>query len=397
MSHNPSRWSDAHFDAHRQIGDPQADSVVAEIFGTGDVAAVNHLMRLLVENDDIPAAELPEALIDYLDDTLILPLWTDVRQLERASTLFDHQGPEIMLLLFTSSLPVLYAKQPGAPVLTLTRRLSDSTSFQRRIVETGQFLLDVTDSAAFTDSGRGIRTTQKVRLMHAAIRYLIQHDERWRARWNPAWGLPINQSDLAGTMLSFSVTVIDGLEKAGLRIADAEKDAYLHLWKLVGHIMGIVPEMMPENYVDAQHMMRCWQTRAYGESEAGLLLMETLLEFLHERVPGRRFDSYIACWMRICLGDDLADTLQVPPRDASGMALVNIQRFLLRLQLWLRWISPLFRRLSRLLIRQLIVGLVNIEKAGVAAEFRIPERLQAQWALPQAARKPPASQKEDRS
>jgi hypothetical protein len=43
----------------------------------------------------------------------------------------------------------------------------------RRIVETAQFVLDVMAPDGLGHSGRGVRSAQKVRLMHAAIRHLI--------------------------------------------------------------------------------------------------------------------------------------------------------------------------------------------------------------------------------
>ena len=47
-----------------------------------------------------------------------------------------------------------------------------------------------------------------MRLLHASIRYLIQHhDPTWKAEY----GLPVNQEDMVGTLLSFSSLIIDGL------------------------------------------------------------------------------------------------------------------------------------------------------------------------------------------
>lgn len=374
------RWSDAQLNTQRQTGDPLADSVIDAILRDHDVSEINRLMAALVQNDDLPLASLPEVVRRYLEDSFVLPIWTDGAKIRRANALFNEYGPEIMLLLFTTSLPVLYAKQQGAPVLTITRHLSDITTFQRRIVETAQFLLDVTDQGAFTDSGRAIRTTQKVRLMHAAVRYYIQNDARWQADWQADWGVPINQSDLAGTMLSFSVTVTEGLQQAGIHLSQADKDAYLHLWLLVGHIMGVSDEMMPQDYAEAQALMQRWMARNHGPSEAGILLTRTLIDFLHERVPRSRFDSYTTNWMRFWLGDDLCDALAIPPRDGV-MLIIQLQRVLWQLEHYVAVASPLFRWLGRIFNRRLLEALIHLERDGKEADFRIPDRLQAQWGL----------------
>ncbi len=45
---SPPRWSDPLLNAMRQTQDPPADRVVASLFASREVAAVNQLMRTLV-------------------------------------------------------------------------------------------------------------------------------------------------------------------------------------------------------------------------------------------------------------------------------------------------------------------------------------------------------------
>ena len=51
--------------------------------------------------------------------------------------------------------------------------------------------------------------------MHAAVRYQIAT----HGRWNPAWDRPINQEDLAGTLLAFSWVCLDGLRQMGFQLS----------------------------------------------------------------------------------------------------------------------------------------------------------------------------------
>src|SRR5436190_800161 len=76
-------------------------------------------------------------------------------------------------------------------VLHMTARLE--TDAQRRVIETAQLLVDVMASGGLSPSGAGKRSAQKVRLLHAAVRYLIGKS----GQWDPALGVPINQEDLA--------------------------------------------------------------------------------------------------------------------------------------------------------------------------------------------------------
>ena len=118
-------------------------------------------------------------------------------------------------------------------VLYLTARLD--TDARRRVMETGQFLIDVLTVGGLDDEhGKGRRTIQRVRLMHAAVRHLIMARNDQGAPpvcgnepplWHKDWGTPINQEDLARTRLAFSYIVADSLPRLGVRLPATDVDA----------------------------------------------------------------------------------------------------------------------------------------------------------------------------
>ena len=67
----------------------------------------------------------------------------------------------------------------------------------------------------------------------------IEHDPKWQARWDDEWGTPINQEDLAGTLMTFSIQILDGFKKFKIPISEKDQEAYLHVWKVIGHVMGV--------------------------------------------------------------------------------------------------------------------------------------------------------------
>ena len=84
----------------------------------------------------------------------------------------------------------------------------------------------------FEENGKAISTTQKIRLIHASIRYYV-----YQAGWNVnEYGEPIDQEDLVGTLLAFSYQTLEGLKLLGMDISDEEYHAYLHSWAVVGYI-----------------------------------------------------------------------------------------------------------------------------------------------------------------
>lgn len=193
-----NRWTDELLDKMRQQTDPVAEAVVAEIFNQGYAQNVNALMLQLIENDQLPPDGLPSAVKDYLNNQFDLPKWADQDKLQIAEELFADQGMLICLSLICASLPECYANANGVHALRMTARLKDDT--RRRVAETAQMVLDVNAVGGFGPNGKGIRTIQKVRLMHATIRHFLLASTEWK----PEWGQPINQEDMAMTLMTFS-------------------------------------------------------------------------------------------------------------------------------------------------------------------------------------------------
>jgi hypothetical protein len=199
-----SRWTDALLDRMRELGDPVADIPVAAVLERDGVDAVRALMRSLVRVDQPVPEELPDEIQAYLLETLPLPEWADADRIKRGQQLFETWGVQIAICLFCASLPSSYVAANGLKALYLTARLD--TDARRRVMETGQFLIDVLTVGGLGEHGKGRRTIQRVRLMHAAVRHLIKaRNELTPGMWHPDWGTPINQEDLAGTLLRSEV------------------------------------------------------------------------------------------------------------------------------------------------------------------------------------------------
>src|SRR3954447_12870941 len=159
--------TDSFLESMRQIGDPLADGVIAELFEKSEVGAVNSLMKNLITNEFPEPESLPAVVRDYLTKTDKLPEWADANLITAGEQVFWRYGPKLILILHCYSLPFDYLDRNGVQVLALTTRLASNPT--RRIVEVAQFLVDIMQSGGLSaPGGRGRRTIQKVRLMHAA-------------------------------------------------------------------------------------------------------------------------------------------------------------------------------------------------------------------------------------
>lgn len=291
----------------RQQTDPLADEVIAQLFS--DKAASKHFRELLAKPmaNQAPLPALPDYLTVFFEETAQLPDWADQALMRQGHEFFETNSQEIMALLGYLSLPYCYAAADGARVLWLSERIHKNTAV--RLSETAQFVFDVMDENAFEATGYGIRSIQKVRLVHAAVRYHTLRSGKWDSE---AWGLPVNQEDMAGTNMAFSTIILRGLRKMGKAISHQDAEAYLHYWSVIGSMLGIQPELIPENGKEAFWLTKKIGDRTIRKSEAGTALTKALLESFDEDPPVKLPDGFHPSLMRFVLGDQIADVIGLP-------------------------------------------------------------------------------------
>ena len=386
VANGSSRWTDALLDPMREVGDPLADEPVAAVLERGGANAVNAMMQTLVRVDQPVPEELPDEIRGYLASTLPLPDWADPEKIKRGQLLFETWGLEIACCLFCASLPSAYAAAKGVQVLYLTAQLA--TNARRRVVETGQFLIDVANVGGLDENGKGRRVIQRVRLMHAAVRHLIKaRNEQKPGTWHAEWGIPINQEDLAGTRMSFSYVFCDPMRRLGVRVADRDVEAYLHLWNVIGHLLGLRDELLVHDIADATALVDTIRRRQFAASLQGQEMTRALLGLMDELTPVHELDGAIPPLIRHLIGNETADLLLVPtsnlaarlaPLDHVGKwffvhVLGQVERDLPYYPLASRIAAPLGRAL-------LDTGL-RLERGGDRAPFDIPEHLARGWQL----------------
>ena len=388
------RYTNELLDSLRAEGDPGPDSIVAAIAAHGETGAVNAILKHLVRNDQPVPGELPDEIETWLRDTQALPAIADDERLARAERLFAEHGLQMSFILATASLVWCYAGAKGARVLTYSYRMAQDP--YRRAAETAQFALDVLSPGGLSPAGRGIRAIQKVRLMHAAIRHLIRATGTWP---EDLLGVPICQEDLLGTQISFSYSVITGLQQLGAELSRADIDAYLHLWRVVGEMLGIRPDVIPTVAADARRLRDLIERRQFSRSPEGVVLTRALLEMHDRLMPGELFDGLTPALIRMLVGNQIADWMEVPRSRWD-----HVVRHYRTLGRYLEFIDREGGTLGDL-VDQVALGLLN--RASISATgyrragFEIPTELGARWAdratevritrLPQPRPRPAAS------
>lgn len=379
-------WTDADLDGFRKIGDPLADRVVDEIFATGEVTAVRALLRHCVDNDHPLAVEdahsLPPSLLAHVERYFALSdadlPGFDAARIEAGERVFELHGPEVLMTLCCYSLPASYTARKGVHVLAQTGRLESHP--KRRLIETTQMVVDVmTPGGLRVDAdarrhGKGIRTAQKVRLMHAAIRRLIieAHGQAWLDQYD----VPINQEDLAGTLMTFSQVVLDGLDRLGSPMDDAQRTAYLYAWRGIGRIMGVDEALVPTDLTEARTLTDTIRRRQSARNDAGDALTAALLETMQQSMP-RIFHGFPATLLRFFLREN-ARFLTLPPADWTRV-LIAIIHGMTRVVDRLVGASRVSRWLYRAFNRRLIRAFMTVARGGNRVEFAIPDHLARSW------------------
>jgi hypothetical protein len=365
--------SDDFLETMRQQCDPLADEAVRGLFQQGQVPAANALMRQLVTNEQLLPEQLPPGLRGYFEQSGRLPSWVQPSLVRAGEELFGRYGPQVVVSLFCASLPACYAAAKGVQVLHLTARLE--TDPYRRIVETAQMIVDVMTPGALGPRGMGLRSAQKVRLMHAAVRHLILQS----GKWNPEWGQPINQEDMAGTLFAFSILVLQSLEKMGCDFTPLERLAYYHAWRAVGFVMGIDERLLPETPEGATRLMEAIQRRHIRASPEGRAMTQALLEMTRHITPGNAFDGLPATLMRYLLGDANADLIGVPAADWNRIIIGPLRVLGWMVDKKVDLHGPLLAKLMSLLGRRFLDGLAWVNRGPERLPFRIPSTLRESW------------------
>ncbi|MCB0640440.1 MAG: DUF2236 domain-containing protein [Phaeodactylibacter sp.] len=380
---NRDLWTNEFLRAQRQVADPLADETIRRLVEAEGPESARQLFDVLIRNIGLPLQQMPKSFLPFLEATRALPDSLDEQQLWLGSQFFLDHGPKLLVFLFYRSLPLLYAHAHGAQVLVQTGRLAhdgkDMQVFARRIAETGQFLMDVMIPGNLKPGAMGIQSIQKVRLIHASIRHFIPE-----AHWDTAQlGLPINQQDMASTLMTFSVAITDALEQFGIQESNERLAAYFNTWNAIGGLMGVNKGLIPDNLEEGRWLLEKNLELEGAPSEAGSLLTKALLDFSVEQLPNSVAKTPTALIQYL-----------VGPEHSAQLGLLPVKGCLVRFIPGI--IGSLFRvgeRLEDLAGPSLVVWLDRFSRTLLGSmigyfdeykqrAFRIPMQLQARW-LPQ--------------
>jgi hypothetical protein len=365
-------YSDEELNDLRTQTDPLGDQVVMDHFALLEDKNPRQFLRSLINSDGQGGSEPVQA---YLRRPFDMPEWLDPALISAGQECFARWGSHVFTALYAAALPTAYACERGVQVLGRTAQLVTNT--KRRLNETAQFHLDVMEPLGLSDGGRGLSDIRHVRLMHAAVRWLIAHDPE--AQWDPQWGRPINQEDMLETLLTFTEVVFEVFDRTGVVYSEDDAESYLHVWSYVGFLLGVHPDQLPMNRSDTKTLMAAVRRRQFGASSSGVLLMDALLEEGRKLTPpGLR--GLPASTVRYFVGDATADYLSVPPSDWTKVFFGPLNRLTRALSAE-KAHRVLLRNLSDRVGMGMLQLAVSAERSGNRPAFAIPTQLADRWGV----------------
>jgi hypothetical protein len=324
--------------------------------------------------------EAPEPMRELLERAAHVPAWLDWETCDRGGLLLMRAGPLGGAVLGTRSLVLGYASPGGNKPLVFSGRLKQQA--KRRLDETARFVQAVSRPGGMRPFAEGWQITLKVRLIHAQVRRMILKTGRWDS---DAWGLPVNQHDMAGTTLLFSCAIIDGLRKLGMRIESEEAERYVHLWRWVGRVIGVDEDVLPASEPEGMRLADLIAMTMGDPDQDSRDLTRALFEAAYDgcttKAQIKQAERNVVFGRLVCrelLGDDLADKLDVP-RTTLRHAIPMMKRFV-RMTDSLTRAVPLGER------GQVAVGtfywdrVVEIGLQNATYDFALPTRLSSRAA-----------------
>eukprot|EP00536_Pseudo-nitzschia_multiseries_P001983 jgi/Psemu1/235232/estExt_Genewise1.C_260128 len=385
---------------YRLLGDGPVDRILELLENDGRRLGAGDDLLLMAE-DTLKTKSASQSIVEqemasFLETHQRVPEWVDLDQIKRGQEVHLAYLPVVSLTLYYRSLIAGFSIPKIAEVIQATAYLAPPSrpdQALQRLLDTGEFVVACTALGvdALLPGGIGWKTALHVRFLHAKVRYAILK-KKGTKRWNvDKFGIPINQEDMAATLLAFSTNVLIGIDLvSGVSVSRQERLDYLALWRYIGWLLGVETEFdnrceghptmkelppldpcgpgvgaVPNPVEHSQAIFQSVIFHLLHPNESSVKIANHLLKVTDRRPLSTRLEKvpeefyknglyYYRCFnCRRMIGDPLADALSLPLHPSR---LVRINIYLLStFSLTLmriysnaaRWVAPVRRWIIR--------------------------------------------------
>ncbi|CAM5360563.1 oxygenase MpaB family protein [Streptomyces pilosus] len=291
------------------VWDEEADALVASVIDRGDVPRVNRELSQWTRNGQPLPSGLPADVREWMERARRMPSWADRGKLERAADFNERRGLYLNLLngvgggMLSTAIPrearAVYYSKGGADM-------------EDRVAKTSLLGFAVGDLNAYRPDGKVVVEAVKTRMVHAAVRHLLPRSPGW-SRTSGGQTVPISQADMMVTWHSLPTYTMRKLLEWKVPVPAADAEAYLHLWQVSAHLLGIRDEYIPATWDEANAQSRQVLDPVLAPTPEGVELTDILLRQLAEQTsPGGIDRPLCNALARYLVGDRVADWDGIP-------------------------------------------------------------------------------------
>jgi hypothetical protein len=229
---------------HLTVGDEPMDRLVEWMSTTG-MEQTRALFDRALTYGIAAVPEAPEPLREFFTAVETVPDWVDWKLIRLGQRAMRRGGADGMYVARDVSLLGGYQFSGFNKTLIRTGALEKGSN--KRFAETMQWAMDVIAENGMAPQGVGYRSTIRVRLIHAFVRRHVSAMPDWRG---DEWGVPINQTDMAATLVGALIAPPTGGLGMGLVLSPREYEGIAHLTRYVGWLIGVHDEWLPRDFRD---------------------------------------------------------------------------------------------------------------------------------------------------
>ncbi|WP_431971667.1 oxygenase MpaB family protein [Nocardia sp. bgisy134] len=231
------------------VGDRPMDELVDWMYREG-MTTTRPLFERALREGIAAVSEAPGPLREFFDYLEAVPDWVDWDKIRRAERVFSIGGRDGLYVARDMSFLGGYLASGFNKTLLRTGALEKGPA--KRFAETTQWAMDVTSADGMLPLGLGYRSTVHVRMIHSMVRRHVAALPDWRGE---EWGLPINQTDMAATLVGALIAPMVGAMGMGWLVTPRDADAAAHFTRYVGWVMGVEERFLPKDFRDSVRIL----------------------------------------------------------------------------------------------------------------------------------------------
>lgn len=228
-------------------GDPLADAFASDCVKIGRTKGMAMLTRWLDGESMAQIEGAPASLVALTAQLEAVPNYVDFEQIDRGAAAFSRHAREAGISLSTTSLVSGYNNPAASKPLIVTGRFSEMAPI--RAIETSMWVFTVARPGGLHRRSEGYKRTVRVRMIHAFVRRHILSSVDWDTHDT---GVPINQADLAYTVVEFMWLPVRSVQQLGIYYTPSDLAAIYSMWRYMGYLMGVDEDLLVRNGAEAQ-------------------------------------------------------------------------------------------------------------------------------------------------